>query len=104
MKGNSTTKQAWETSNQSDYMKTSRKGLDEDLVRQISADKNEPKWMLEHRLQSLKLFQEIPLPNWGPGLDKLNLDNITYYAKASDRQATNWDDVPADIKGTFTAF
>ncbi|MDP3899600.1 MAG: Fe-S cluster assembly protein SufB [bacterium] len=99
----STTAQAWETANQSDYMKTSRQGLDEDLVRQISADKNEPEWMLKHRLKSLELFQTMPLPSWGPNLNNLNLDKITYYAKASDLQATDWKDVPADIKSTFEA-
>ncbi|PIR94782.1 Fe-S cluster assembly protein SufB, partial [Candidatus Falkowbacteria bacterium CG10_big_fil_rev_8_21_14_0_10_37_6] len=97
----STTAQAWEESNQSAYMSQSRKGVDESLVRQISKDKNEPEWMLKHRLQSLKLFTEMSLPDWGPGLDKLNLDNITYYARATNRQAQKWEDVPKDIRSTF---
>lgn len=97
----STTKEAWESYNPSPYMSQSRKGIDEALIRLISGEKKEPGWMLEHRLKSLQLFQEIKLPTWGVDLSKLNLDNITYYAKASDRQAQKWEDVPADIKNTF---
>jgi len=97
----STTKEAWESSNPAPYMSETRTGLDEALVRQISADKNEPEWMLEHRLKSLRLFHELPLPNWGPDLTPLDLAAITYYAKASDQQAETWDDVPEDIKNTF---
>lgn len=101
MNNHSTTKQAWEESNPSSYMSKYRRGVDEDLVREISREKNEPGWMLAHRLESLRLFHEIPLPNWGPDLTALDLKNITYYAKASDRQAQSWDEVPADIKQTF---
>lgn len=97
----STTKEAWETANPAPYMKSSRKGLDEDLVRFISQEKNEPEWMLKHRLKCLKIYNELPLPKWGPDLTKLDLDSITYYAKASDQQAESWDDVPEDIKTTF---
>jgi Fe-S cluster assembly protein SufB len=91
----------WDEYNQSDYMKKSRPGLDEELVRFISSEKDEPAWMLEKRLESLKVFQGMPLPSWGPNLKNLDLDKITYYAKASEQQAESWDDVPADIKRTF---
>lgn len=91
----------WDSHNSSDYMKNSRFGIDENLIRLISSDKNEPSWMLEHRLKCLEVYNESPMPNWGPDLSKLNLDSITYYAKAVERQATTWDDVPADIKNTF---
>jgi len=91
----------WEDSNQSDYMNKSRLGLDESLIRQISADKNEPAWMLEKRLASFELFKTKAMPTWGPDLSKLDLTSITYYAKAMDRPAESWDDVPADIKNTF---
>jgi Fe-S cluster assembly protein SufB len=57
--------------------------------------------MLEKRLASFGVFQEMALPNWGPSLESLDLDKITYYARASDRQAESWDDVPEDIKRTF---
>jgi Fe-S cluster assembly protein SufB len=91
----------WDEYNQSEYMKDSRPGLDEELIRFISAEKKEPAWMLEKRLASFGVFQEMALPNWGPSLESLDLDKITYYARASDRQAESWDDVPEDIKRTF---
>ena len=101
IKEDSTTKQAWEEANSSDYMQQSRLGIDEDLVRLISQEKKEPTWMLEHRLKSLALFKEISLPAWGPDLSKLNLKTITYYAKAMGRPAQTWEEVPAEIKKTF---
>lgn len=91
----------WDEYNQSDYMKKSRPGLDEDIVRFISQEKSEPEWMLEKRLQSFKIYQDKSFPNWGPNLQNLDLDKITYYARASEQQAENWDDVPLDIKNTF---
>ena len=100
-KKHSTTKNAWEIANPAPYMSQSRRGLDEDLVRKISKEKNEPDWMLEHRLQSLDIYQNSSLPHWGPDLSKLDLSNITYYAKATDQQVETWDDVPKDIKNTF---
>lgn len=91
----------WESYNDSPYMQGTRTGLDEALVRFISREKNEPDWMLEKRLESLAIYQSLELPTWGPDLSKLDLNKITYYAKASDKQAETWDDVPADIKNTF---
>ena len=97
----STTKHAWESYNPAPYISRAPKGLSEDLIRMISKEKNEPLWMLEHRLKCLKLFYDISLPKWGPDLSRLDLDKIIYYAKASDRQARDWDEVPRDIKKTF---
>jgi len=91
----------WNSHNQSAYMSKSRTGLDEKLVRFISREKKEPTWMLKHRLDSLKIYLKTPFPTWGPDLSKLNLDKITYYAKATDQQAGDWKDVPKDIKNTF---
>lgn len=91
----------WDEYNSSDYMKNSRPGLDEALVRFISQEKEEPAWMLSKRLESLETFRKMSLPNWGPNLKNLDLDKITYYAKASEQQAENWEDVPADIRETF---
>ena len=79
----------------------SRKGLDEDVVRQISAMKGEPEWMLEYRLKALKHFLVRPMPNWGPDLTHLNLDNIYYYVRPSEASSKSWDDVPESIKNTF---
>ena len=78
-----------------------RKGLDEEVVRAISAHKGEPEWMTEFRLQSLRAFQQKPMINWGADLSDLDFDDIFYYAKPSEKQWESWDDVPEDIKNTF---
>ncbi|MBT7553202.1 Fe-S cluster assembly protein SufB [bacterium] len=100
-KNQSTTKKLWEKADPAPYMKQSRCGLDKELVREISQNKNEPEWMLQRRLDSLELFNNLPIPNWGPDLSKLDLSHITYFAQASDQQADKWEDVPKDIKNTF---
>ncbi len=79
----------------------SRKGLDEEVVRQISAMKREPAWMLEFRLKALKHFQERPLPTWGADLSDLNLDEIFFYVKPTDQEGRTWDEIPETIKNTF---
>jgi Fe-S cluster assembly protein SufB len=78
-----------------------RKGLDQDVVRQISAMKGEPEWMLEFRLKGLEHFQERPMPNWGADLSNLGLDDIYYYVKPAEAESKNWDDVDDTIKETF---
>ena len=83
------------------YVFKSRKGLDREVVAQISAMKGEPQWMLEFRLRALEHFQKRPIPTWGGDLSQLNLDDIYYYVKPTDRESRSWDDVPAAIKGTF---
>ncbi len=77
------------------------KGLNEDIVREISAIKNEPEWMLEYRLKSLKCFLEKPMPTWGVDLSQMNFDEYTYYNRPSDRLSDKWDEVPETIKNTF---
>lgn len=79
----------------------SRKGLDEEVVRQISAMKGEPRWMLEFRLKALKHYMARPVPNWGADLNGLDLDEIYYYVKPTETQGRTWDDVPDTIKNTF---
>jgi Fe-S cluster assembly protein SufB len=79
----------------------SRKGLDEEVVRQISAMKEEPEWMLAFRLKALKNYQERPLQKWGADLSGLNLDDIYYYVRPTDEQGRTWDEVPETIKNTF---
>ena len=91
----------WDSYNASPYMSGARAGLDEELVRFISKEKEEPEWMTAKRLSSLKLYRAMALPDWGPDLSSLDLEKITYYARATDKQAQTWDDVPADIKATF---
>lgn len=79
----------------------SRKGLDREVVEQISAFKGEPKWMLDFRLKALAHYQKRPMPNWGPDLSQLNLDDIYYYVRPSEGSSSNWDEVPDTIKRTF---
>ncbi len=77
------------------------KGLTEETVRQISAYKNEPEWMLEFRLKALKAFNAMPLPNYGPDLTGLEFDTYTYFTRPSEKEVKNWDEVPETIKNTF---
>lgn len=77
------------------------KGLNEEIVREISAIKKEPEWMLEYRLNSLKCFLDKPMPTWGIDLSQMNFDEYTYYNRPSDRMTDNWDEVPETIKNTF---
>ena len=83
------------------YVFKSSKGLNREIVEQISAMKGEPQWMLEFRLKALEHFQQRPMPTWGGDLSKLNLDEIYYYVKPTDKESQSWDDVPEAIKGTF---
>jgi Fe-S cluster assembly protein SufB len=77
-------------------------GLTEEVIRQISASKNEPEWMLAFRLRAFSAFQNMPLPSWGPDLSPLDFQSLTYYLEPNARKnATRWEDVPADIKRTF---
>jgi Fe-S cluster assembly protein SufB len=80
-----------------------RPGLNEEVVRQISAQKGEPEWMLEFRLKGLKIYESKPMPKWGGNLDDLErvLDEIYFYVRPQDRMEHSWDDVPEDIKNTF---
>ncbi len=91
----------WDDYNEAGYMDQAASGLNESLVRRISKEKDEPTWMLDQRLAALKLFYQLELPTWGPDLSRLDLDKITYYAKAMEGQAQRWEDVPTDIKNTF---
>ncbi len=79
----------------------SRKGLDPDIVRQISALKGEPQWMTEYRLKALEIFGKKPMPNWGGDLSQIDFQDIYYYVKPTSEEAKTWEDVPADMKRTF---
>lgn len=83
------------------YVFKSRKGIDEQIVRQISDMKSEPAWMTEFRLKSLAIFFQKPLPNWGGKLSDLNFQDIFYFVRASEGQERNWSDVPEDIRRTY---
>ncbi|MFQ5577069.1 MAG: Fe-S cluster assembly protein SufB [Anaerolineae bacterium] len=85
-----------------DYVFKARKGLNEEIVREISAMKKEPQWMLDMRLRAYRHFINRPMPNWGsPKMKGIDFDNIYYYIKPTEAQARDWDDVPEDIKNTF---
>ncbi len=77
------------------------KGINEDVVREISRIKNEPEWMLEYRLKSLKCFLEKPMQNWGVDLSQMNFDDYIYYSRPSENVTDKWDEVPETIKNTF---
>ena len=91
----------FDTANPAPYVKGVKRGLSEDLVRQISADKDEPMWMLEHRLASLRTFYEKPMPTWGPDLSALDLDNIIYYVRTGAEETDNWEEVPQEIRQVY---
>ncbi len=76
-------------------------GLTPDIVREISAEKDEPDWMLAHRLKSLEIYHATPVPDWGPAIDGLDMDHIVTYVKPDTEQKSDWDSVPDDIKDTF---
>jgi len=77
------------------------KGLNEDVIRQISLAKKEPEWMLEIRLKAYKKFIEMPLPNFGPDLSDIDFNDFTYYKKPSSKVEKSWEEVPETIKNTF---
>src|ERR1044072_2609543 len=89
----------WSDSDEAGAIDT--RGLSEAKVREISALKNEPEWMLDFRLKGLRLFDKKPMPNWGADLSGIDFDNIKYFVRSSEKQAATWDDFPADIKNTY---
>src|SRR5881398_2090296 len=80
---------------------SARRGINEDVVRDISAKKNEPEWMTKLRLNGLRLFGKKPMPNWGSDLSTIDFDNIKYFVRSTEKQAQSWEDLPADIKNTY---
>ena len=86
---------------EANYSFKSGKGLNREIVEQISEMKNEPRWMRDLRLKALEVFWQKSVPQWGGELNELNFQDIHYYMKAADRQGKTWDDVPSEIKNTF---
>ena len=76
-------------------------GLTEDIVRRISAEKHDPDWMLDFRLKSLKIYNELEIPDWGPPIDGLDMQHIVTYVKPKTGMKASWDEVPEDIKNAF---
>ncbi len=80
---------------------TARRGLNDEVVSDISARKSEPQWMLDLRLKSLRLFGKKPMPTWGSDLSGIDFQNIKYFVKSTEKQAASWEDLPEDIKNTY---
>src|SRR5499425_88989 len=78
-----------------------KKGLDREIVEQISEIKKEPQWMRDYRLRALEIFLQKPLPTWGGNLAQIDFDDIYYYVKPTQGEGRTWEDVPETIKNTF---
>ena len=81
---------------------TTGKGLNDDVIRAISAHKHEPEWMLEYRLKALHAFEKMPLPSFGPDLKFLDFPSYTYYTGVAKGDKQDWEEVPEAVKETFT--
>lgn len=76
-------------------------GLTPEIVRQLSREKNDPDWMREFRLRSLEIYNRLPVPDWGPSLEGLDMDHIVTYVRPNTKMSAKWSDVPTEIKETF---
>ena len=76
-------------------------GLTEDIIREISKEKNEPEWVLDIRLKALDYFYKLDDPDWGPDISYLDINKIATYVKSIDKEKRTWDEVPDDIKNVF---
>ena len=88
-------------SDEEDYVYKPRRGLDEDLIREISWMKGEPDWMRDFRLRAYEIFKRKPMPNWGGDTTGIDFDNIYYYIKPTDHQVDVWDELPDSVKETY---
>jgi Fe-S cluster assembly protein SufB len=80
---------------------SAKRGISPEVVKNISALKNEPEWMLKNRLKGLAMFLKKPLPSWGADLSGIDFDNIKYFVRSTEQQAEKWEDLPDDIKNTY---
>ncbi|MDR0436213.1 MAG: Fe-S cluster assembly protein SufB [Propionibacteriaceae bacterium] len=95
----STYKYGWHDSDAAGAV--AKRGLDESVVRGISAIKDEPEWMLAKRLKALELFKKKAMPTWGGDLSEIDFDQIKYYVRSTERAAQSWEELPEDIKNTY---
>ena len=91
----------YDIKNEDNYDFKMEKGINEEIVKEISKQKNEPEWMLEIRLKALEIYKKLQLPTWGPDLSELNMEEIATYVKPKSKLNSSWDEVPEDIKNTF---
>ena len=89
------------SSSTDNYSYKAKKGLSEELVKEISLRKKEPRWMLEIRLQALKQYLSMPIPDWGASLVDLHWDDLRYYLKPVEKPYQNWDEVPDSVRKVF---
>ena len=87
--------------NAEDHRYVADKGLSDEIIREISREKNEPAWMLDFRLKSLEIYHSKPMPTWGADLSDLDVANIVHYVRPNTDMKNDWNDVPDDIKQTF---
>ncbi|MEN9748939.1 MAG: hypothetical protein RL149_17 [Actinomycetota bacterium] len=80
---------------------SAKRGISEDVVRNISHLKSEPDWMLETRLKGYNFFERKPMPAWGSDLSGIDFDNIKYFVRSTEKQAQSWEDLPEDIRNTY---
>ncbi|MCY3850280.1 MAG: Fe-S cluster assembly protein SufB [Acidimicrobiaceae bacterium] len=88
-------------SDEEDYVFKPQKGLNEEILREMSWLKGEPQWMLDFRLKSYRRFGDRPMPHWGGDMSDIDFDNIYYYIKPTEELSDDWDDVPESIKNTY---
>lgn len=91
----------YDLKNEVKYRDKLENGINEEIIRKISAKKNEPQWMLDFRLKALKLFNELENPTWGPDISEVDINKITTYISPDADLSVDWDDVPEDIRNTF---
>jgi Fe-S cluster assembly scaffold protein SufB len=84
-----------------DYVFKAKRGLTEEIVKEISFMKGEPEWMTKFRLRSLEIFRKKPMPTWGADLSVIDFENIFYYLRPAEKQSKSWEELPPDIKATY---
>ena len=78
-----------------------QEGLTPEIIDRLSKEKGDPVWMQQFRLQSLQIYNEMPIPDWGPSIEGLDMDHIATYVRPKTDMKSDWKDVPQDIKDTF---
>ena len=78
-----------------------KSGLTSDIVEKISEEKNDPEWMRIFRHKALETYNKMEIPDWGPSIDELDMDNIVTYVRPNTHMSAKWSEVPEDIKDTF---
>ena len=91
----------YDIKNKDEYEVKIKKGINEEIVREISKIKEEPQWMLDIRLDALEKYHKLELPTWGPDLKDLDMEDISTYVKPKSKLNSSWEDVPEDIRDTF---